>query len=224
MKKFKNVLIGLCFIAVGVLFGLKTLGYTDIDIFFDGWWTLFIIIPCVFGLFEDHDKTGSIIGIVIGTLLLLGCQEIVTFEMVLKLLLPVILVIIGVSYIVKEIFGNKIQKKIEELNIKGSDEVNQAIFSSQKINYDKEEFKGTNVEAIFGGIKVDLRGAIIKEDISINANAVFGGIEIYVPKDVNVVVTSSCIFGGIDNKVSKKENAKTIYINGRCAFGGIEIK
>jgi len=32
MKKFKNVLIGLCFIAVGVLFGLKTLGYTDIDI------------------------------------------------------------------------------------------------------------------------------------------------------------------------------------------------
>ena len=224
MKNRKDILWGLLLIVVGIIWGINSLGIVKIDIFFDGWWTLFIIIPCVFGLFEDHDKTGSIIGIVIGTLLLLGCQEIVTFEMVLKLLLPVILVIIGVSYIVKEIFGNKIKKKIEELNIKGSDEVNQAIFSSQKINYDKEEFKGTNVEAIFGGIKVDLRGAIIKEDISINANAVFGGIEIYVPKDINVVVTSSCIFGGIDNKVSKKENVKTIYINGRCAFGGIEIK
>ena len=224
MKKFKNVLIGLCFIVVGVLVGLNSLGFIKIDIFFDGWWTLFIIIPCVIGLFEDHDKTGSIIGIIIGTLLLLSCQEVITFEILLKLLIPIILVIIGISYIIKEIFGNKIKKKIEELNIKSNDEINQAIFSSQKINYDKEEFNGTNLEAIFGGIKLDLRNAVIKEDISINANAVFGGIEILVPKNVNVVVTSSCIFGGIDNKVSKKENVKTIYIYGKCAFGGIDIK
>ncbi len=29
---------------------------------FDGWWTLFIIVPCAIGLITDRDKTGSIIG------------------------------------------------------------------------------------------------------------------------------------------------------------------
>ena len=97
MKKFENILWGIAFIVVGLILAGNAIGITNIDIFFDGWWTLFIIVPCFIGLFNDSDKTGNVIGLVIGGALLLACQGLLNFEMVWKLVVPVALVIIGVS-------------------------------------------------------------------------------------------------------------------------------
>ena len=44
MKKISKVLWGIVLISVGVIFALNAFGITDIEIFFDGWWTLFIIV------------------------------------------------------------------------------------------------------------------------------------------------------------------------------------
>ena len=51
MKNVRNVLWGIVLIAVGVIIALHAFGVADISIFFDGWWTLFIIVPCTVGLF-----------------------------------------------------------------------------------------------------------------------------------------------------------------------------
>ncbi|MEE1115844.1 MAG: hypothetical protein UH851_03185, partial [Clostridia bacterium] len=40
-------------------FALNAFNITDIDVFFDGWWTLFIIIPCAIGLFTEREKIGG---------------------------------------------------------------------------------------------------------------------------------------------------------------------
>ena len=54
MKKYGSIILGIILILVGVIFGLNALDITDIDIFFDGWWTLFIIVPCFIGLLTEH--------------------------------------------------------------------------------------------------------------------------------------------------------------------------
>ena len=95
MKKFGSLLWGLVFIAVGIIVGLNSLKVTNIDLFFNGWWTLFIIVPCFIGLFTDNDKTGDTVGIAVGVILLLCCQDILNFDILWKLLLPIILIIIG---------------------------------------------------------------------------------------------------------------------------------
>ncbi len=86
---------------------------------------------------------------------------------------------------------------------------------------------GTTLTAVFGGVKCDLRKAIINENQVINCSATFGGIDIYVPSNVKVKIKSSSIFGGVsDNRKEKeqKEDSKIIYINTTCIFGGVEIK
>ena len=226
MRKFSNIMWGLVLIALGVIIGLNSLGLTSIELFFDGWWTLFIIIPCFIGLITDKEKTGSIIGLIIGVLLLLGCQDIISFETFWKLLIPMLLVILGLSMVFKDMFNSKINRKISELNKNSKSEKNvSAYFSGQKIAYSKEEFDGINMETVFGGIKLDLREAIIKKDVVINARAIFGGIDILVPENINVVVSSSSMFGGVDNKREiNQDNKITIYVNGSSLFGGIDIK
>ena len=44
MEKFKNMLWGLVLIILGIIIGGNALGITNINLFFDGWWILFIKI------------------------------------------------------------------------------------------------------------------------------------------------------------------------------------
>ena len=57
MKKVTSIIIGVALVAVGVIFALNAFDVTDIDMFFDGWWTVFIIIPCTVGLFTERKKS-----------------------------------------------------------------------------------------------------------------------------------------------------------------------
>lgn len=225
MNKISNLLWGLFFIGIGMVFGLNALGITDINIFFDGWWTLFIIVPCFIGIFKDEDKTGNLIGLVIGLFLLLGCQKVIRFVLVWKLMIPIILVIIGITFIFKDIFNSKIKKEMKKLN-KNETKEYCSCFSSQTIDFNNETFNGCSISAIFGEVKCDLTNATIKEDSVINANSIFGGITIYAPKDINIKISSTSIFGGAsDERKTKIKDAKqTIYINVTSIFGGVDIK
>ena len=226
MNNIKNILWGIILVIIGVIIGLNTIGITDIDIFFDGWWTLVIIVPCFIGLFTNKDKTGNIIGLLVGVILLLGMQNIIDFNLIWKLLLPSIIVIIGLSLIFKNTFNSKINNEIKKLNNKNTkDNEYCATFSGQRIDFPNEEFKGATLNSVFGSITCDLREAKIKEDVVINASSVFGGIDIIVPDDVNIKIKSNPIFGGVNNKKKNNEDKKyTIYVNASCLFGGVDIK
>lgn len=227
MKKVSNIFLGTILVAIGVILGLNAFSITRIDIFFDGWWTLFIIVPCVIGLFNSYDKSGNIIGICIGVFLLLCCQDVLSFNMFFKLLLPVIIVIMGIKMIFSNIIGNRDDCGFTQL--KGDKIVtkNESVtFSGSTVDYTGEVFDGAQLDAAFGGIKCDLRGAIINGDCVINASAVFGGINIYIPAGLNVKVNSNSFFGGVSGKERRNNpaNQYTLYLNATCVFGGIEIK
>lgn len=104
--------------------------------------------------------------------------------------------------------------------------IHRAIFSGCETNYTGKEFFGAELTAIFGGVDCDLRGAIIKNDCYIEAVAVFGGIEIFLPDNVNLEIESTAIFGETENKrhISHIENAPVVYLKTFSFFGGVDIK
>ena len=225
MKKVSSVLWGIVLIAVGVVLALNVLNIMDFDIFFDGWWTLFIIVPCGISLITERDKMGNLIGVAIGVFLLLCCQDILSFSMLWKLLVPVIIVIVGLKLVFSGLFSNKANALLKQLRLEGKKpKVGCAIFSGCNINYDGEVFEGAELSATFGGVRCDLRNAIIEKDCAIQVTAIFGGIDILVPEGINVKIQTNSIFGGVSNKTTVHQNVPTIYVSGTCMFGGIEIK
>lgn len=226
MGKTSKVLWGLVLIAIGIVIGANAMGITNINIFFKGWWTLFIIIPCFIGLFNPNEsnKTGNIIGLIIGTVLLLATRGLIGFEIIVKMIVPFIFVAIGISLIFNETLKGKISEKVKEANKDGLENII-ATFAGQKVKKDDEEFTGANLEAIFGGIVLDLRNANIEKEAIIKSTSIFGGVEIIMPSNVKVKVKSTPIFGGVSNKyVENKESEKVIYIDAFCMFGGVDIK
>ena len=226
MKKVSGILWGIVLVAVGVILTLNAFGVANVDIFFDGWWTLFIIVPCVIGLFTDYDKSGHLIGICIGVFLLLCCQDVLNFDMFWKLLVPAIIVIIGVKMILGSIFDNRGEQVFKQMKENNTTvRSGAATFSGATFDYTGEIFEGAKLDAVFGGIKCDLRGAVINGDCVINASAVFGGIDIYVPENLNVKVSSNSIFGGVSGKERRNNPSNhTLYLNATCLFGRVEVK
>ena len=113
--------------------------------------------------------------------------------------------------------------KPEELKFKENEEY-YATFSGEKLNFEGDTFNGASLNAIFGGIDLNLKKADIKNETNINTTSVFGGINIFVPDNVNVEIKSTSLFGGVTNKVENKENQPTIKIRAFCLFGGVEVK
>lgn len=225
MKKVSTVLWGLVFVAVGTVLAINALGLAEIDLFFDGWWTLFIIVPCTVDLFRSHDRTGNLIGIAVGVVLLLCCQDILSFKTIWKLLVPAVVILIGLRLIFGGLFGGKANKLLHQAGQAGNaPQVGCATFSNCEMNFAGQEFHGAELTAIFGGVQCDLRQAIIEKDCAIKATCIFGGVDIFVPGNVNVKIHSTGIFGGTGNKTQPNPNAPTLYIDSTAIFGGVEVK
>lgn len=226
MKTFRNVLWGLVLIAVGAVCGLNALGITDLELFFDGWWTLFIIVPCAISLFTEPGKTGSLIGLGLGVALLLHCQDVLSFSVLWKLALTFALIVAGLSLIFRNLFNRgarRVARRMRQAGVTAREHT--ATFSGQKISYAGQEFTGADLTAVFGGVECDLCGAAFSGDTVINACSVFGGVELHVPEGVDVRVSSTGIFGGVSNKhVSAPAGAVTVYVNATCIFGGVDIQ
>lgn len=221
-KKISSILWGIVFVILGIGIGGNVLGIWNFELFFKGWWTLFILVPCVISILQDGPSIGNGIGLFVGILLLLNQRGVVISAMLWKLLIPGIFIIIGCSMVFGSLYSFEKGTKIKTYN--GIHSCN-AIFSGRKEVISDRVFEGIEMNAIFGGVTFDLRNAVFSSDVAIDATAVFGGIDILVPEQVNVRVHKVSIFGGTSNaRRAKLEGVPTIYVNTVCMFGGVDIK
>jgi predicted membrane protein len=229
MKKTRGIIWGIAILALGVIFGGNALGIWNVDIFFKGWWTLFIIVPSVVSIFTEKDKLASVGFLSAGIIFLLAAQGVITYDMAWKIILPVFLVLIGLGIILRTIFHSDNDKEVEQKVKEAGDGKNldsqMAIFSGSERTYKDEAFTGSNLVAVFGGAELDLTHAKFTKDTVIKAFALFGGIDIRVPEDVIIKSRSGFVFGGIsdDRKSDQEKGNHTIYLDAAGGFGGITI-
>ena len=229
MNKTKPIIWGIAIIALGIIFGGNAIGLFNLNVFFDGWWTLFIIVPSVISLITEKEKIASLGFIAVGVILLLAAQDVFSYDVAWKAILAIFLIIIGLSLIIKTIFHSKndkeVAKKVEDLKNDKTMDSQTAIFSGSDRVYNDEAFSGSNLVAVFGGVDLDLRKAKFEKDTVIKAFCLFGGIDIKVPEDVQIKIKSGFVFGGVsdDRKGDESKGKHIIYLDAAGGFGGISI-
>ena len=228
MKKVKPIIWGLAIIALGIIYGGNAIGLFNFDVFFDGWWTLFIIIPSTISLITERGRLFSLAFLASGVILLLAAQDVFSYGVAWKAILAVALILFGVSILFKTLFHGKndkeVEEKVKEMENDKTMDAQMAVFSGSDRVYNNETFSGSNVMAVFGGAELDLRNATFTKDAVIKAFALFGGIEIRVPEDVEIKTKSAFFFGGIsDDRKNPSKGKRTIYVDAAGGFGGISI-
>ncbi|MDR1585764.1 MAG: cell wall-active antibiotics response protein [Prevotellaceae bacterium] len=102
-----------------------------------------------------------------------------------------------------------------------------AVFGNSEHIVLEPEFKGAELNAVFGEIRFDLRKTSLPEgDTYLDVNAVFGGIIVFIPEEWSVEIRIDPVFGGYkDYRILRESTdlSRRLIITGTCVFGGVEI-
>jgi predicted membrane protein len=89
------------------------------------------------------------------------------------------------------------------------------------------DFKGGQATAVMGGCEIDLRHASMPEGraVVLDTFAFWGGIEIKVPEEWEVVSQGNAVLGGFVNNARSRPGAqRRLVVTGLAIMGGVEVK
>lgn len=228
MKQTFKIVLGLALITAGVLWILNILGVLAFEFSTKGWWALFIIVPCLFGLINDKDKVGPCIGIGVGVLLFLAARDVISWNMMWQIALALMVIGFGIQMLFfKNCCSNHGVCEVNSISRDGKDIRRiETSFGKQEINFKGEKFEGADVQTSFGALILDFHGAEIAEGAFLDLNVGFAGMTIIVPEDLAVQIAVSSGFGGVSDKRRNRVSTGSplLTITGKVGFGGVEIR
>lgn len=228
MKQLKNKAWGIFFILTAILVLLSELGIFSLGISaFDFILTVLLVVTffkslchlSYFGMFISL----ALLGIVYDEAL--GIETLTPFP----ILLIAILLSIGFNFLFggfdrfkKHDEGNFIE---EEINSSDSIVNITTSFGATTKYINSKDVEKININAKFSACKLYLDKASLKDnELVVNFDISFSGVEVYVPKEWKVINNVSCSLGGIDEKNrAEGSNDMKVTLTGKCSLAGIEI-
>lgn len=232
MNRKSRIISGVALLAFAIVWVLELTGIISITL--EGWWTVFVIVPCFIAIFNSNNKSVPLTGFGVGILLLLCTRNVIPWYDFWKYIICLVAVIWGISLIfsrkswfgVKELDRHTVNE-LKQINQDGRQirQVNVS-FGKQIFEFAGQRFEGADVQTSFGFTALDLRSADILDGAVVNVECSFGGMEIRVDRDVCVKTAVDTAFAGVESQCNLQpcDGVKTLYVKGKCSFGGIEIK
>ncbi len=208
-----KLIVGLFFTAVGLLLTLDNLRMLPAERYLRYWPVVLIVIGVV--------KLPRIFGAILaaaGALMLAYNLHWIRFTVFD--LWPVLLIGFGVATVMRALgYGHRVVENDSSRDI-------WVVFGSRNVTNTSRDFSGANIFAFMGGCQLDLTDAnIARSPAVIDATAIWGGIEIFVPERWEVVGEVVPFMGGFEIKaapVGKPE--RQLIVRGAAVMGGIEVK
>jgi hypothetical protein len=152
-----------------------------------------------------------------------------------QLLLPGLLLFVGGTLVARSLAGPPdAAKRADASKVGGPDSMDHAEFvrsfallSGCELRPVSRPFRGADLNAVMGGIKLDLTDARMEGDTAtVEIFAFWGGIEIYVPRDWTVTSQVTTLLAGFIDKrrPTSVVPTKTLIVQGMVVMSGIEVK
>ncbi len=239
-----GAIIGLLLIAGGGLFLLRNLGV----LYFENLWDYWPVILIAFGLSKlvtprsGHDLIPGAVLTVIGSIFLLRNLGFIHGN-IGGFIWSGALIAVGAALLMRNLYGpdwwgggvpgSGTGPSTGFADMSGSDAKKlqaDVIFGGINRKFVSQEFEGGRVAVVFAGADIDLRETNTQRpEIVINADAVFGGIDLKVPDTWHVDVRGSGVFGSYEDLTHHPTQTGAVppprlIVKGGAVFGGVTVR
>jgi predicted membrane protein len=225
---------GFLVVIIGTLFLARELG-AELPHWLFSWKTLLIGIGLVIGIKHSFRRPGWLIAIAIGSIFLLS--DVYPGLIMKSVLVPVIIILAGLFMIFKPRRNyrrrhwrrwQKYHGHCYNINSHKEDylEAN-CVFGTVKKNIISKDFKGGEVNVVFGGAEINLNQADITDKARLEINQVFGGTTLIIPANWEIKSELTSVLGSIEDKRPVQPSTgtgKVLILEGNTVCGGIDIK
>jgi predicted membrane protein len=227
--RYQGLIPGAIILAVGAIFLLNNMGIVRAGNFFR-FWPLILIFAGLVKLADPCRRAWGAVLVVAG--LLLQFDQFGFVHVSFGELWPLAIIAAGVLAMWSALQARKITEGKRTDSADPRTTLNEsAIFGGVEKRINAKEFRGGQLQALFGGIEIDLRDADIDgTEAVLHANAIFGGIEVRVPETWYVAARGQGVFGGFSDSTryvgpaDPDKPKKTLIVVGSAVFGGVEIR
>jgi len=219
-----QLLIGVLIIAAGLLFTLDNLGVAHAADYLRYWPAGIIAIGLV-KLWDSREGYGGGFGGLLITLigLWLLLESLVDIRISFGDMWPMLLVFVGGYLVWRGVTGPRRAVSADDHSVLSA----VAILSGVNRGNNSPAFRGGDLTAVMGGCEIDLRQASIVPgtEAVIDVFAIWGGIELKVPEEWEVVSKVMVLMGGVEDKTKPRVGAVKgrLVLRGLALMGGIEI-
>ena len=231
-----RLVIGLIIMAVGGVLLLGSLGWFDARHLLRTLWPLALVaagISMIRNPQKGKNHTWAWVLIGVGLWIFFDKIGLLSFN-VWQLIIPAILLGVGgrlVYLAMKERSQETEEHPLERLTLPGEEKPefirSFAFMSYCDLHPVLNPFRGGDVSAVMGGVKLDLRDTkMYGEQATLDVFAFWGGIEILVPPDWIVSSKVTPIIGGFvdSRRPSRVIPTNTLLIRGFNLMSGVEVK
>ncbi|PCR92700.1 hypothetical protein CP557_11175 [Natrinema ejinorense] len=207
-------------ILVGILLLLETTGLSPTR-------NILLYVPSLFVLVGGWGLVRSRFRNVVGPIVLIGVAgawqlvalDYATVDQVV-VFWPVFVIAFGLS-----IIAGQFQSRVRATDDTFTSAF--AAFGGVEKRITSRTFTGGDLTAVFGGTELDLRDAEIDtKPARVTVLAVFGGVEIVVPREWNVQMDVFPVLGGAADDRPRREGTHEevdLVVTGFAAFGGVSV-
>ena len=222
-------------------------------------WQMALIALGFTGLFSRHKSFMGLILMLAGGFFLLPKLDIPSLSFLKGNGWALVLIVLGIFILCKVIFGKpwwrfeyycssdnhhgreksfhrEMREKFHERNYGNKAPRNEAgyidrdfVFGGSREKITVSDFKGGEINCVFGGIELDLSESQLAEGVHyLEINSVFGGVVLYIPADWKIEIRQHRVFGAFeDNRPQSNfevDENRVLIIQSSVIFGGGEIK
>lgn len=159
----------------------------------------------------------------------LGLQALTPFP----ILVAALLASVGLTLLFPKSFRSDSKRRIIDLDDEHTEyssttdsEVRYSVTMGSGIKYiNSSDFKSATLYNSFSGSKIYFDAAKVPSGhAAINVELSFSGLELYIPREWNLIQNIDCFLGGVEIKGTPvASGGPTVELNGRAKFGGITI-
>lgn len=209
-----KLVVGLFFAVVGVILTADNLDLIDARDFLQYWPAVLVLIGLL-KMFDTGSRMVAVLLILVGSWLLAHNLDWIGFT--LFDLWPLIVIGIGVMLV-----GRAMGIGPQGIALPKS----AAFFGEKKVAETSKDYRGGHVAAILGAYYLDLTDADITQGPAVlETVAIWGGIEITVPENWEIIGEVTPIMAGFELKSAGKwDSRKQLIVKGLALMGGVEVK
>lgn len=223
-----RTVVGLLVVSLGLLFLLENLGYAAAEAWLDIFWPAALATIGLAILVRPRPE-GRLWGLVwFGAACVVLASQRGWIEVGFwDLFFPLALVVIGGRIAWRALDGRPRLSR-RSPTVEGEGAVRSfAFLSGNEVRITSPEFRGGELGAVMGGVKVDFtRAELAEEGAEIDLMAMWGGIEIVVPESWAVESRVVPLLGAYEDKTrpSSVGDRRRLLLTGTVVMGGIEVK